>query len=53
MEYDTKGLKCMGELNKNDLECLIKDMANTAEDLISEGITIENPGSHGDLPPHD
>ena len=39
MEYDQKGLKCMDELNKNELECLVKDMLDTAEEFISEGMT--------------
>ena len=44
MEYDKSELKGMGKLNENELACLIKEMIDTAEDFISEGVTIENPG---------
>ena len=38
IEYDAKGLQCLGELSKNEAEDLIRDMVETAKDFINEDI---------------
>ena len=50
IEYDAKGLKCLGELSKKETEDFIRDMVTTANDFIDENIADETTGSHGDLP---
>ena len=51
MVYDAKGLKCLGELSRKDMERVYRDMVETAADFIEENITDEISGSHGDSPP--
>ena len=50
---DATGLKCLGELGQLDIEELIRDMLETAEEFVNDNIADETSGSHGDLPPHD
>ena len=51
IEYDATGLKCFGELTQVEMKELIRDMVETAEELVNDNIADETPGSHGDLPP--
>ena len=51
MAYDAKGLKCLGELSRKEMEGLVRDMVETAANFIEESITDETSGSHGDSPP--
>ena len=51
IDYDRKGLKCLGELNENELVELVKGMVETAERWVGEDKVNEIQGSHGDLPP--
>ena len=51
IEYDATGLKCLGELRQLDMEELIRDMVETAEELVSDNIADETSGPRGDLPP--
>ena len=49
VDYDAKGLKCMGSIDKGGLETLIKDMIDTAEEYLDQH---DDPnGSRGELPP--
>ena len=45
------GLKCLGELNRNELGGIVKDMVDTAQDFIYENNVIENCWSRFELPP--
>ena len=49
--YNGRGLKCLGELNKNDAQKLVEVMLDAASKFIEEDNVIENIGSHGDSPP--
>ena len=51
IEYDAKGLTCLGELSERDMGGLIRDMVETAKDFIDEIFADEMTGSHGDLFP--
>ena len=51
IEYDATWLKCLGELGQLEMEELIRDMVETAEEFVIDNIADETSGSHGDLPP--
>ena len=51
MVYDATGLKCLGEMRQLEMEELIRDMVETAEEFVSDNIADEASGSHGDLHP--
>ena len=53
MEYDATGLKCLGQLGQLEMEELIRDIVETAEEFAFDNIANETLGSHDDLPPHD
>ena len=53
IEYDKKRIKCMGTVDQHGLECLVRDLVDTAEEFINENIANGRPGSHGDFPPQD
>ena len=52
IEYDAKGLKCLGKLNKKETEALIRDMVETAKDFIDENIAVDDRVTWR-FPPHD
>ena len=50
IEYNRKGLKCLGELNEKELVELVNGMLGTAERWAEEDEAYEIEGPHGDLP---
>ena len=44
IEYDAKGLKCLGELRNKETEDFIRNMVETTNNFIDENIADETTG---------